>query len=106
LPEALSFAASPKDHIMKNSALPEMECLRAEVRDLRESVAELEDRLAEHETEDENPWGIWPYCWVVEGWDFSKSSFRSLQQKAEHLSMARRNRRDIHSQPIGELHLT
>jgi hypothetical protein len=83
-----------------------MESLRAEVRDLRETVIELEDHLAEYESEDENPWGIWPYCWVVEGWDFSKSSFHSLQQKAEEWSAARRNRRDNHNQPIGELHLT
>jgi hypothetical protein len=96
---------------MKTSALSEMEHLRSEVRYLRQSVVELESRLALYESEDEseNPWGIWPYCWVVKGWEQSHHQMESLQHRLDRWTTARRNRRQqraAHQQPIGELHLT
>lgn len=96
---------------MKTAALPEIESLRAEVRTLRQSVAELESRIAEYESEEEseNPWGIWPYCWVVQGWEHSNRHMTSWQHKLDRWVHIRRNRRQqrlAHQQPMGELHLT
>ncbi|RYG64238.1 hypothetical protein EON80_19595 [bacterium] len=96
---------------MKSSALTEMDYLRSEVRHLRESVVELENRLAEYESEDEdeNPWGVWPYCWVVQGWQQSERQVGVLQQKWERWNLSRSNQRKVQlakQKPLTELHLT
>ncbi|HEX8465766.1 MAG TPA: hypothetical protein VF627_14210 [Abditibacterium sp.] len=79
---------------MKTSAAPEVENLRAQVRELRASVADLEVRLAELEPElDENPWGIWPYCWIVAGWNFAAHRFHSFHKNVSKRGLAWRNRR-------------
>jgi hypothetical protein len=94
---------------MKTNALPEVESLRSEVRQLREAVAELEDRLEEFEAEDVNPWGIWPYCWVIAGWDFAYSSFHSFHKSLSNWTLKRHNQRIqrlAQHQELGELHLT
>lgn len=99
---------------MKSNAFPEVESLRSEVRQLREAVAELEGRLEEYESEEsdaeaENPWGIWPYCWVVSGWDLAQDGFHSFHKNLSDWSLKRHNRRVqqlAQQQEFGELHLT
>lgn len=98
---------------MKNSLLSnsEVESLRAQVRQLRESVSELENRLADFEADaqnDENQWGIWPYCYFVSGWNFGRYQFQNLGRKASRWSLTRRNRRyRLQSEnPVGEMRLT
>jgi hypothetical protein len=78
---------------MKTSAAPEVENLRAQVRELRESVASLENRLAELDEPEENPWGIWPYCWIVAGWNLSGQCFHSFHKSVTKRSLSWRNRR-------------
>lgn len=97
---------------MKNSLLSyhEVESLRAQVRELRESVADLEDRLADFETqaEDEDPWGIWPYCHVVSAWNLGRHQFHWFHRKLSRWELVRRNRRYRlqNDRPVGELRLT
>ncbi len=102
---------------MKNLSLsnslsnPEVESLRAQVRQLRESVSELENRLADFEAGDqgdENQWGIWPYCYFVSGWNFGRTQFQHLGRKAGKWSLTRRNRRyALQNEPTNrELRLT
>lgn len=94
---------------MKTNALPEVESLRCEVRELREAVAELEGRLEEFEGEEENPWGIWPYCWVIAGWDLAESRFKSLRNNFDTWTLKRHNQRIqrlAKHRELGELHLT
>lgn len=62
---------------MKHTA-PEMEALRAQLRELRQNCQELESRLCDLEDEDD-PWGVWPYCWVTTGWQTARKRFHSFQ---------------------------
>ena len=80
---------------MKTYALTEVESLRVEVRQLRESVADLEDRLADFESEDEaeNPWGIWPYCYVVAAWNFGRECFHRFHKILVRTQLKRHNLR-------------
>ncbi|HEX9996571.1 MAG TPA: hypothetical protein VGB45_05455 [Abditibacterium sp.] len=83
---------------MKNFALSEVESLRVEVRQLRESVANLETRLADFESEEEqeNPWGIWPYCYFVSTWDFGRKCFHCFHKNLNKSQLRRRNVRQRH----------
>lgn len=97
-----------KNLLLSNS---EVETLRAQVRQLRESVAELENRLADFETEaenDEDQWGIWPYCYFVSAWNVGRGSFALVSRKLNRWNLARRNRRyRLQSDaPLGEMRLT
>ncbi|PQV64550.1 hypothetical protein B1R32_10443 [Abditibacterium utsteinense] len=73
----------------------EVETLRAQVCQLRHSVAELENRLAafegEYEADDENRWGIWPYCYFVAAWNFTQQSFQSFHKKRSEWNAYRRD---------------
>jgi len=98
--------------IMKNSLFSdtEVESLRAQVRHLRESVAELEDRLADFENgaqKDDN-WSIWPYCLFVGAWNLGRDQFHCFHKKLNRWNLARRNRRDLlqNKKPLGEMRLT
>jgi hypothetical protein len=94
---------------MKTNALPEVESLRCEVRQLREAVAELEGRLEEFEGEGEDPWGIWPYCWVVAGWNHAEQGLQEARKSVGNWNLKRHNlrlQRLAQSQELRELHLT
>ena len=98
---------------MKNSLLSdrEVESLRAQVRQLRQSVAELENRLADFEADaenDENRWGIWPYCYFVGGWNLGRDQFQCFHKKLGKWQLKRRNRSYelSNDNPLGEMHLT
>ena len=92
---------------MKNFALSEVESLRIEVRNLRQSVVDLETRIADFETEDEqdNPWGIWPYCYFVSAWNSGRKCFHWFHKKLNKARLTRRNLRQQHratqSEPMG-----
>ncbi len=112
MPEAPPFAPSLST-LMKNPLLSqhEVESLRAQVRQLRQSVAALENRLAEFETEAENDddrWSIWPYGHVVSAWNLGRHQFHWFHKKVNKWNLARRNRRYRlqNDGPIGEMRLT
>lgn len=88
---------------MKTCADLEVAALRAQVRQLRQSVAELENRLAEFDGEDENRWGIWPYCWFVALWDWARHCFHSLHAKRKRARDSQR--RAVQNAAWGEWHL-
>ena len=78
---------------MKHTA-PEMEALRAQLRELRQNCEELESRLCDLEDEDD-PWGVWPYCWVNDGWKAVASRFHSLQFGKLRPRLRRRGRGEL-----------
>lgn len=49
----------------------QMQQLNAEIQDMQERFADLEDN--------ENPWDIWPYSWAIFGWQKSPECFHSVQ---------------------------
>ena len=49
----------------------QMQQLNAEIQDMQERFADLED--------DENPWDIWPYSWAIFGWQKTRECFHSVQ---------------------------
>lgn len=93
---------------MKTSALPEIEALRAEVHYLRESIAELEYRLADFEDDDDS-WAIWPYCYFVSAWNAARKCFHSFHKRGGNWALRRYNRRlqrAAQGQNLGEMRLT
>ena len=69
-----------------------VETLRAEVRELREVVSELETRLAQiEEIEDSDPWNVWPYCWFISGWNHVRTRFHLWQGKLAERELERYN---------------
>ena len=76
----------------------QMQQLNAELQDMQERFADLEDN--------ENPWDIWPYSWAIFGWQKTRSCFHSVQ-----CSMAQRggkadNARDCEANEMSVLRLT
>ncbi len=87
----------------------EVESLRAQVRQLRNAVVDLENRLAAFAGEDEeNQWGIWPYCYVVASWNFAQRGVQALGTKLGERKPNRRNRhhRLQSENQVAELRLT
>ena len=62
---------------MKHTA-PELEALRAQLRELRQNCQDLEARLCDLEDEGD-PFAVWPYCWFTQGWQSARERFHSLQ---------------------------
>ena len=54
---------------MNSSSVNGKDELLSEVRELKKAVALLEAKVAGQEEDVDDVWGIWPYCWVVSGWD-------------------------------------
>ena len=62
----------------------QMQQLNAELQDMQERFADLEDN--------ENPWDVWPYSWAIFGWQKTRECFHSVQ-----CSMAQRAQKDADS---------
>lgn len=63
---------------MKTQTYSEVEALRAEVSELRATVGELEARINEYEAGDDDRWAIWPYSWIVSGWEKTQVCLHTL----------------------------
>lgn len=62
------------------STQTEVKFLRAEVRALRERVAQLETELVESDQADDREFqALWPYRWIVGGIDKTCQCFHSFQ---------------------------
>ena len=84
------------------STQTEVKFLRAEVRALRERVAQLETELVESDRADDQEFqALWPYRWIVGGIDKTCQCFHSFQLRASRKESQRQNRRPkSHSQSI------
>ena len=67
---------------------PEMESLRHQMQQLNAELQDMQERFADLE-DNENPWDIWPYSWAVFGWQKTRECFHSVQ-----CSMAQRARNE------------
>ena len=62
------------------STQTEIKFLRAEVRALRQHVAQLESELAFYEAEEDQEFqALWPYRWIVGGLEKTRHCFHSFQ---------------------------
>jgi len=55
--------------------------LLSEVRELKKAVASLEAKLADQDDGQGDVWAIWPYCWVVTGWDRAADMMRGVGER-------------------------
>ncbi len=72
------------NHITKHTT-PEMESLRDQMQQLNAELQDMQERFADLE-DNENPWDVWPYSWAIFGWQKTRECFHSVQ-----CSMAQRN---------------
>ena len=70
----------------KHHTTPEMESLRNQMQQLNAELEDMQERFADLE-DNENPWDIWPYSWAIFGWQKTRECFHSVQ-----CSMAQRAR--------------
>ena len=75
---------------MNSSSANEKDELLSEVRELKKAVASLEARLAGQDDDVEDVWGIWPYCWVVAGWDRAAEITQGVGQRVASWGNSRR----------------
>lgn len=86
---------------MKSSAAQEIESLRAEVRRLQHEVEDLENRLSENGEPQDNPWNIWPYTWIVAGWQHTVQSWNTLGDRIAIWQLERENLRALRQRRQG-----
>ncbi len=74
-----------RDHNMKlntnhtkRHTTPEMESLRDQMQHLNAELQDMQERFADLE-DNENPWDIWPYSWAIFGWQKTRECFHSVQ---------------------------
>ncbi len=70
---------------------PEMESLRHQMQQLNAELQDMQERFADLE-DDENPWDVWPYSWAIFGWQKTRECFHSVQ-----CGMAQRAQRESKS---------
>ncbi len=70
---------------------PEMESLRHQMQQLNAELQDMQERFADLE-DNENPWDVWPYSWAIFGWQKTRECFHSVQ-----CSMAPRAQKDADS---------
>ena len=54
---------------MKNSAMPEVQELREEIRRLTTELALIEECVHLELVPEAGPWEVWPYTWASAGWN-------------------------------------
>ena len=57
---------------------PEMESLRTQMQQLNAELQDMQERFADLE-DNENPWDVWPYSWAIFGWQKTRECFHSVQ---------------------------
>ncbi len=84
---------------------PEMESLRNQMQQLNAELQDMRERFADLE-DDENPWDVWPYSWAIFGWQKTRECFHSVQCSMAQRAQKSDNASDCETGEMPALRLT
>ena len=84
---------------------PEMESLRDQMRQLNAELQDMQERFADLE-DNENPWDIWPYSWAIFGWQKTRECVHSVQCSIAQRASNASNRGECDKSEMAALRLT
>jgi hypothetical protein len=78
---------------MNTSSLPALAAQEEPAPALESETAAVLPMTVPAETQDEDPWGVWPYIWFIDLHAFSRLRFHSFHRRFRKWRLERHNRR-------------